>query len=390
MTPPARLQAAIELLDLIIASARDNGAAADTIIAKWFSTRRFAGSKDRRAVRELVYRAIRAFGELPVDARSAFGRLADHDPDLAPLFDGSAYGPAPLADGEVRDEPTPMPAWLGRMIPEGEHAALLERASLDLRVNRLKTDRDALLAVWPGATSIARLDDGLRFAEPFAVEASAQWRDGSVEVQDAGSQLVAAACRAASGMTVVDLCAGGGGKTLALASALGVGEGSRLIAADTDKRRLSQLPDRAARAGAAVEILLLDGGREAEALGAFAGKVDIVLVDAPCSGSGTLRRNPEARWRLQPARLDKLVQLQRHVLDLAVPLVRPGGALVYAVCSLIAREGAGQVDAFLARYPGWRTEMPFDAGRPAGKGRILTPAHDATDGFFVARLIAPC
>ena len=388
MTPPARLQAAIEILDLVIAAARDNGAAADTIVAKWFSTRRFAGSKDRRAVRELVYRAIRSFGELPVSARSAFGRLADHDPDLAPLFDGSPYGPAALEKGEVRDEPAPMPAWLGRMIPEIEHAALLERAPLDLRANRLRTTREALLAIWPDATAIPDTDEGLRFIENFSVESSEEWRGGLVEVQDAGSQMIVAACGAAPGMTVVDLCAGGGGKTLALASAM-AGEG-RLIAADTDKRRLSQLPQRAERAGASVEVQLLDGGHEAENLGNLAGLADVVLVDAPCSGSGTLRRNPEARWRLQPGRLDSLVQLQRHVLDLAVPLVKPGGAIVYAVCSLISREGAGQVDAFLSRHAGWTTQSPFGTGRPDGLGRKLTPAHDATDGFFVARLVLAC
>ncbi len=388
MTPAARLQSAIEILDLILASARDNGAAADTIIAKWFSTRRFAGSKDRRAVRDLVYLAIRQFGEMPVSARSAFGRLADYDPDLAPLFDGSPYGPKPLEDGEVRDEPVPMPAWLGRMIQAVEHAALLERAPLDLRANRLKTTREELLAVWPDAVPIAHTDDGLRFTENFAVEASEQWKGGLVEVQDAGSQMIVDACGAAAGMTVVDLCAGGGGKTLALASAMrGAG---RLIAADTDKRRLSQLPERATRAGATVEVQLLDGGHEAENLAELAGQADVVLVDAPCSGSGTLRRNPEARWRLQPARLDKLVQLQRHVLDLAVPLVKPGGAIVYAVCSLVAREGAGQIDAFLARYPGWTAVQPFEQGRPAGQGRVLSPGHDGTDGFFVARLNSPC
>ncbi|MEP6785102.1 MAG: RsmB/NOP family class I SAM-dependent RNA methyltransferase [Sphingomonadales bacterium] len=388
MTPAARLQTAIELLDLIIAAARDNGAAADTIIAKWFSTRRFAGSKDRRAVRELVYRAIRSFGELPVSARSAFGRMAQLDTDLWALFDGSPYGPAPLDDAEVRDEPSLMPAWLGRMIPEIEHAALLERAPLDLRANRLKNTRDALLAIWPDAAPIPNANDGLRFTENFAVEATDEWKGGQVEVQDAGSQMIVAGCGVTPGMTVVDLCAGGGGKTLALASAMN-GEG-RLIAADTDKRRLSQLPERAARAGATVEVQLLDGGREAENLAELVGQADVVLVDAPCSGSGTLRRNPEARWRMQPARLDKLVQTQRHVLDLAVPLVKPGGAIVYAVCSLIAREGAGQVDAFLARHAGWTAVSPFEQGRPAGKGRVLSPSHDGTDGFFVARLVSPC
>jgi 16S rRNA (cytosine967-C5)-methyltransferase len=388
VTPPARLQAAIELLDAVIDAAREGRAAADTILADGFRARRYAGSKDRRAIRDLVYRAIRSFGELPVSARSAYGRLAQDDAELAAAFDGSPYGPAPLGAGEVRDEPVRMPAWLGRMIPEAEHAALLDRAPLDLRANDLKISRDALLAAWPEARAIEGLPHGLRFAEPFNVDATPQYRDGLVEVQDAGSQLVAAACRATPGMTIVDLCAGGGGKTLALAAAMG-GKG-HLIAADTDKRRLGQLPQRAERAGAVIDVKLLDGGREAEALAELDGKADVVLVDAPCSGSGTLRRNPEARWRLQPARLDKLVDTQRHVLDLAAPLVKPGGALVYAVCSLIAREGTGQIDAFLARHTGWEPAAPFDHGRPAGQGRILTPLHDETDGFFVARLIRAC
>jgi len=384
VTPSARLQSAIEILDLIITAARDNGAAADTIVAKWFSTRRFAGSKDRRAVRELVYTAIRSFGDLPVSARSAFGRLAADDRALWALFDGTPYGPAPLADGDVRDEPTPMPGWMARAIPVAEHAALLERAPLDLRVNTARTTLAEVQALLPQAVAIARLPDALRLTEETQLPPAL---DGLVEVQDAGSQWVAAACAVAPGMMVVDLCAGGGGKTLALAAGLG-GEG-RLIACDTDKRRLSQLPERAARAGVEVEMLLLDGGHESEALGHLAGQADVVLVDAPCSGTGTLRRNPEARWRLQPARLDRLAATQRHVLDLAAPLVKPGGALVYAVCSLISREGAGQVDAFLQRYPGWTVTPPFSAGRPDGQGRRLTPAHDATDGFFVARLIAP-
>lgn len=388
MTPGARLQAAIELVDLIANAARNDGAAADTIVARWFATRRFAGSKDRRAIRDLVYRVIRRFGE-PVVAREAFSTLADDDSELAAAFDGSPYGPPPLSPSERRETVGPMAGWLANAIPRIEHAALLERAPLDLRVNRLKTTRDAVQAML-GGIAVAGVDDALRFAEPFAVEASEAWADGLIEVQDAGSQLVALATQVVAGMTVVDLCAGGGGKTLALAAAMGTGEKGGLIACDTDRGRLSKLTPRAQRAGAEVEVRLLDPKRETEALADLVGQADAVLVDAPCSGTGTLRRHPEARWRLQPARLDRLVALQRHVLDLAAPLVRPGGVLVYAVCSLLDREGSGAVDRFLTAHVDWTAEMPFEQGRVRGAGRMLTPSHDATDGFFVARLRKPC
>jgi 16S rRNA (cytosine967-C5)-methyltransferase len=138
-----------------------------------------------------------------------------------------------------------------------------------------------------------------------------------------------------------------------------------------------------------VETRLLDGGREVEALGDLA--ADAVLVDAPCSGTGTWRRNPEARWRLTPARLDRLVALQARLLDVGAACVAPGGALVHVVCSLLDVEGAGQVDAFLARHPGWTAEpLALPLGRPHGAGVRLTPAHDGSDGFFVARLRSPC
>ena len=378
MTPSARLQAAIEVLDRIIVSARYNGPAADTIIAEWFRNRRYAGAKDRRAVRELVYRAIRTFGEPPEHGRAAFLGLAQGDEALSQLFDGSPYGPPQRVDREAAAASPAMPAWLGALLPADEHAALLTRAPLDLRANRLKTDRAAMLAHFPGSVAIDGLEDGLRIDPPVPVESDAAYRDGLIEVQDAGSQHVVALCAAEPGDTVIDLCAGGGGKTLALTAAI-AGQG-RLIATDTDRNRLSHLPPRAARADANVEVRLLDGGREAAMLADLIGVADVVLVDAPCTGSGTLRRNPEARWRITPDRLARAVAQQRHVLDLAVPLARPGGAIVYAVCSLIDAEGPQQVEAFLARHAGWSCIT----------ARTLTPSRDGTDGFFVARLVSPC
>ena len=164
-----------------------------------------------------------------------------------------------------------------------------------------------------------------------------------------------------------------------------------MFATDTNRARLAQLPPRAERAGAEIDVRLLDGGKESEQLAGFAGQFDVVLIDAPCSGSGTWRRNPEGRWRLSPDRLDRLVQLQQRLLDIAEPLVKPGGTLVYATCSIIRAEGADQARNFLGRHSSWIVQdMPFEGGRADGPGRLLTPAHDATDGFFVARFAKPC
>jgi 16S rRNA (cytosine967-C5)-methyltransferase len=164
-----------------------------------------------------------------------------------------------------------------------------------------------------------------------------------------------------------------------------------IIACDTNRGRLSKLGPRAARAGATIDTRLLDGGREADQLEDLEGQADLVLVDAPCSGSGTWRRNPEGRWRITPDSLDKVVALQAQLLDLAVPLVRPGGTIVYAVCSLLAREGAGQVADFLGRHSSWVVhDVLGGIGRADGGGKLLTPGHDGTDGFFVARLGRPC
>ena len=394
MTPSARLQAAIDILDEVIAAARGGGAAADTLIARYFKTRRYAGSKDRRAVRELAYAAIRRAGEIPVSGRAALLGLLNEQPELALYFDGAPHCPAPIAAGEPRASAGFVPQWLmGRLSPTlspDEYPALLGRASLDLRVNRLKTTREALLAMLPDAEAGTLSPDAVRLPDGTNVEALPAFDDGLIEVQDEGSQLIALACGARPGMTVVDLCAGAGGKTLALAAMMG-SEG-RLIACDVDRARLSRLAPRAARAGATtIETRLLDGGREAEALADLAGQADIVLIDAPCSGSGTWRRNPEARWRLTPQRLERLTALQAHVLALAAPLVKPGGRLVYAVCSLLDEEGAAQIAAFRAESPGWiANSAAVAAGRASGDGRLLSPAREGTDGFFIAALDRSC
>ena len=393
MTPGARAQAAIELLDEIIAAARAGGAAADTLIARYFKTRRYAGSKDRRAVRDLVYAAIRRAGELPVSGRAALLGVAADDPALAAAFVGAPHTPAVIDASEPVAPAGIAPAWimqaLAATLSPDELPALLERAPLDLRINRLKATRDRVLADLPGAVTGAHSPDAVRLPEGTAVEALPMFGEGWIEIQDEGSQLIAAACAAAPGMMVIDLCAGAGGKTLALAADMA--NRGHLIACDSDRARLSRLTPRAARAGATmIDTRLLNPGREPEAFADPGAGADVVLVDAPCSGTGTWRRNPEARWRLTPARIDRLTAIQQRLMDVAAGLVRPGGALVYAVCSLLDAEGRDQAGAFLRRHPGWAAQDVLSAGRAHGGGRLLTPARDRTDGFFVARFMRPC
>jgi 16S rRNA (cytosine967-C5)-methyltransferase len=393
VTPSARVQAAIELLDAIIAAAGEGGAAADTLIARYFKTRRYAGAKDRRAVRELVFRAIRRAGDRPASGRAAVLGLARDRPDLALLFDGSAHGPAPIAPGEPEAAPGIAPAWLlerfDPLVAADELPALLERAPLDLRVNRLRGTRAEALSALPDAAPTPHSPIGLRLADECRVERMEAWNSGLVEVQDEGSQLICLGCEAKPGQLVVDLCAGAGGKSLALAAE--TANAGRLVACDADRARLRRIAPRLERAGVTnVETRLLNPGREAPALADLAGRAELVLVDAPCSGTGTWRRNPETRWRISPPRLAAFVKLQAHLLDVAAELVRPGGHLVYAVCSLLAQEGRDQAAALTGRSSLVPEPLPIPAGRTAGSGLLLSPGRDGTDGFFVARWRCPC
>lgn len=391
MRPAARLQAAIEILDQVIAAAATQGAAADTLIQRYFATRRYAGSKDRAAVRDLAYAAIRFTAERPVSGRSALLGLAEASrPDLLPLFDGSPHAPAPPVATEARAGPAMVPAWLepalrsrfGRAF-DAEAQALADRAPLDLRVH---PDADiAAAAAGLGADPIPGLPRGLRLSAPRPLDQHPLLLSGAVEVQDAGSQHVAAFANARPDEMVIDLCAGAGGKTLALAAQMrpdgNAAGGGRLIATDTDRGRLQAMQPRLRRAGLQgfVETRLLNPGAEAGTLDDLFGAADLVLVDAPCSGTGTWRRNPELRWRLTPDRLDGLVAVQARLIDLAASLLRPGGRLVYAVCSVLESEGTDQIRAAAAR-----------TGLAPGPSRAFTPDAQGCDGFFVARLEKPC
>jgi 16S rRNA (cytosine967-C5)-methyltransferase len=391
MTPAARLQAAIEILDLVIDSARDQGPPADSIVGRYFKVRRYAGSKDRRAVRELVFRSIRRTAGRPESGRAAIAGLALDDPQLMGLF-GEPRGPEPAIDGEPASPAGLIPEWLipelSPLVPPDEWPALLERAPVDLRVNAARATRDEMLRQFPDGTPTPLSPWGIRLRADTRIDDSDAARAGLVEVQDEGSQLIALACDPQPGQRILDLCAGAGGKSLALAAAA---PAATILAADSNRARLSKLPPRAERAQAAIEACLLDPPRELAELDDWCGSADLVLVDAPCSGSGTWRRNPEGRWRLTPERIDRLVSAQQRLLGIASELVKPGGALVYAVCSLLTREGAGQVRWFLGRGSDWVVQDILDgAGRSDGGGRLLTPAHDSTDGFFIARLVKPC
>jgi 16S rRNA (cytosine967-C5)-methyltransferase len=392
MTPAARLQAAIEILDAVIGSAREDGPPADTIVTRYFKQRRYAGSGDRRAVRELVFRAIRRSAERPESGRAAILGLAEDEPALLDLF-GLPRGPEQPVESEPRSEgPSFIPRWLvpelSPLLDETEWPPLLERAPLDLRVNAARASRDLLLVDFAGAEPTPLSPWGIRLPADVRIDDHPAYAAGLVEVQDEGSQLIALACEPDQAQAIIDLCAGAGGKSLALAAAA---PAAHILATDSNRARLSRVGPRADRARATIETRLLSSPNELEALADIIGQADVVLVDAPCSGSGTWRRNPEGRWRLTAERLDRLVAAQARLLDIAAELVRPGGRMVYAVCSLLSREGAGQIGDFLIRHSSWQVqETPFAAGRWDGTGRLLTPGHDRTDGFFVARLGRPC
>ncbi|MCL5775566.1 RsmB/NOP family class I SAM-dependent RNA methyltransferase [Limibaculum sp. FT325] len=389
MTPGARVAAAIAILDDWLAG----GDGADRLLAAWGRASRYAGSGDRQAVADLVYDALRrlrstawvAGADTPSGRSALIGSLRLDGRDPAPRFTGEGHAPAPLASCEApRDLAAApeavrldLPDWLMphlEAVPRAALEALRHRAPLDLRVNRLKADPPAAVAALaaegiaavpgPLAPDCLRVTEGAR-----RVARSRAYLDGLVEIQDAASQAVAAISPPQPGETVLDFCAGGGGKTLALGAAM-AGRG-RLVAHDISAARLGALRPRAERAGLAVECL------PPGATGSVAGACDLVFVDAPCSGSGAWRRNPDAKWRLTPQRLDALIATQDQVLDDAARAVRPGGRLVYATCSILVEENAARVAAFLARDKRFTLE---------GAPLALLPGEDAGDGFFAAIL----
>ncbi|RMH45711.1 MAG: RsmB/NOP family class I SAM-dependent RNA methyltransferase [Alphaproteobacteria bacterium] len=387
MTPGARIAAAAALLDEILA-----GAPADRSLAAWGRANRFAGARDRAALADLVHDALRRRRSLAFrggdSGRGLMLARAAERGELA-LFDGQGHAPAPPTAAELArlfrretppeavalDVPEALEAELRRSLGvqfAAVMAALRRRAPLFLRANALKTSREAAIAALArdGVTAVpeAADPDALRVIDGARrVQHAAAYRAGLVEIQDLSSQRVARFAAARAGETVLDFCAGGGGKTLALAAHMG-GRG-RLLAHDAEPRRMEQLRLRAARAGVRVSLLAPDPPPQA---------ADLVFVDAPCSGSGAWRRNPDAKWRLDTAGLARFCALQDRVLEAAAAHLAPGGRLVYATCSLLQAENEDRIAAFLDRH------RRFGLG-----GTLRLTPLEGGDGFFAAMLHAP-
>ncbi len=410
MTPGARLSAAMTLLDAILA-----GEASERALTRWARASRFAGSKDRAAVRDLVFDGLRRRRSLGWLGGAATGRaiLTAHaaleGADLDALFTGEGFDPPRLDDFEraalARDPataPDPVrldyPDFLDASLRASLGAdfetvlgAMQSRAPVDLRVNTLKTNLNAALVVLardgvqaephPLVAAALRVRDN-----PRLVSASRAYSQGMVELQDLSSQAVVVACGVEPGMTVLDYCAGGGGKTLALAAEMD-GEG-RLLAWDVNPRRMTDLPERARRAG--VDVRLLTAAERA-ALGAVC---DLVLVDAPCSGTGAWRRKPEGKWRLTAEDLAGFAPLQDRILAQAARHVRPGGTLAYATCSLLAAENEARAAAFAAAHPRWRRRSASCASArwtaaTASFSRDSPPRPPEPDGATPRRIQTP-
>ncbi|HXT79920.1 MAG TPA: RsmB/NOP family class I SAM-dependent RNA methyltransferase [Acetobacteraceae bacterium] len=423
MTPAARLGAAIELLGAIeTAPARP----ADAVANDYFRSRRFIGSGDRRAVSERVWQVLRTRRRLgwwlrveaPGPRLLAGASLLLEGWTLSGLvqsFSGGRFAPAMLSreeqaalariEGHTPDHPDmpeavrlEIPDWLlprlqARFGPAlaREMAALDGPAPLDLRVNTLKATREdaraALAAEGWKAEPTPFSPWGLRIQGRRPVTAGPAFQSGLVEIQDEGSQLVAVLADVRPGMRVADWCAGAGGKTLALAGAMQ--NRGQLLACDVSAARLDGAVRRLRRAGVhnVERHLVVAGDKWAKRR---AGSFDRVLVDAPCTGTGTWRRNPDARLRLRESDLRELLPKQASILDVAQGLVRKAGRLVYATCSLLPEENEAQVTAFLARHPGFSL-IPAERAAALAPGLrgddgflSLTPAQHGTDGFFAA------
>jgi 16S rRNA (cytosine967-C5)-methyltransferase len=429
MTPAARLSAAIELIETIDAE-RIPAAKA---LKEWGTAHRYAGSGDRAAISGLIWDVLRR--------RSSSAWIMDDDTPrarvlgmlklerglgtdaIAQLCDGSRFAPSPLTDGEraaltsrslqsapapvAGDYPESLDGHLAKVFGEdrvAEAVAMASRAPLDLRVNTLKAKREKVLASTAHLSTMPtpwspiglRIELGADARNP-GIHSEEDFIKGLIEVQDEGSQLAALLSAAKPGEQVIDLCAGAGGKTLALAAMM-QGRG-RLIATDRDKRQLAPIYERLSRAGVHnCEVRAPKG--EGDALSDINASADLVLIDAPCTGTGTWRRNPDAKWRMRPGALELRLKDQVEVLDRAATLVKPGGRIAYITCSVLPAENADQVRAFLARHAGFAVVPPSqvvtvlgdkaddfaDAVLQSPEGLLMTPRRTGTDGFFVSVL----
>ncbi|WP_296177844.1 RsmB/NOP family class I SAM-dependent RNA methyltransferase [uncultured Brevundimonas sp.] len=469
MTPAARLAAAASVLDSIAHSRQP----AEVVLKAWGAANRYAGSKDRRAIADRVYKVIRARGRLVwamggredgralvIGSLSLIDGLSLDEIDL--LHSGDGYGPRPLSKqerGRITSAPGELPGWVAAGLTEfvvedfkttfGDgwteeaHELMAPRAPIDLRVNLAKTTVAGVEAelveagLSPERTPWSAAGLRLSAEPPPNVQALEAFKQGHIEIQDEGSQVACWLTGVQPGMTVVDYCAGGGGKTLGLAmlgqpvaSKAAVAEapaapvavwspvggdgqgavvqpkpkakpvaemGIRLFAYDVVQKRLDNIRPRLSRAGVAADLRLL--GQNGGGVEDLVRQADVVLVDAPCSGSGTWRRRPEDAWRLKPAEVERLHALQVQILGRAAELVKPGGRLVFVTCSMLRGENEATADAFEENHPAFAPVPVAEALKAAnltdaarerlgalaeGHRLRLSPASTGTDGFFAA------
>jgi 16S rRNA (cytosine967-C5)-methyltransferase len=419
---PAQIQATIELLEESISS----GYPADRLMANYFRSRRYIGSKDKAAISGYFYQALRSRLSLEYLLQSqqllqapnllvaALLRLEGQD--LAGVFTGQDYQPAKLAaqdmerleriNGSLLDSAPEhiklnVPEWLEPSLRaalgkdfSAEMLAANQRAQTDIRVNCLQTDRDSLQhqlqEIGFNAIATPFSDWGLRFETRVPLFNTDLFRRGLFEVQDEGSQLLALLTQAKAGQKVVDFCAGAGGKTLAMAAMM---ENKGVIyACDVHSKRLLEAQKRAKRAGAHNIRTHHLSSEHDKWVKQHAQMADVVLVDAPCSGSGTWRRSPDSRWNLTPERLTDLQSIQASILTSAARLVKPGGRLLYATCSLLVEENESQVSMFLSAHEQFKefiitlpSTLSSMQTEPKSALRLLTHRYQ-TDGFFVAQM----
>ena len=430
MTPAARVAAAIDILGLVDALERP----ADRVVERWYQSHRFAGAKDRAAINSIVYGVLRHRAKLAwniarfADEQAVGPRtlvIAELARDshgsrggVAAMFDSSRYGPVALDDVEnallasllnaADDQPDP-PDWVQANCPEWlfqefsrafgdaavlELSAMEHRPPLDLRANTLKASPEealsALSAEGVEAERSPHAPTGLRVCERSSIRDTRAFREGLVEVQDEGSQMASILVDARPGGVVVDLCAGAGGKSLALAASM-MNQGV-IHACDISQQRLKRMGQRLDRSGATIVNSQWISGVEDPWFDDFVGKADRVLVDAPCTGTGTIRRNPDLPWRLSPNDLERHISLQRQLLARAATLVAPRGRLIYVTCSLLKAENEHRVRELLLAHNEFN---PVPIGRiwagvldgPVPEGGdfvLLTPKRYGTDGFFIA------
>lgn len=381
MTPAARIAAAIEILD-----AWREGAPVEKVLTNWARRSRFAGSKDRAAVRDHVFEALRnlnsfaALGGGEGGRALMIGALRAQVLAVEDYFTGEGHAPAPLTADEQTagtvDDTVDFPAWI---VPQMQQSlgtdfgaveqAMRQRAPLFLRVNLVKATRADVISALAceGITAVAHdlSPTAVEVTEnPRKFSGSSVYREGLAEIQDATSQAVSDLVPLDG--AVLDFCAGGGGKSLALAA-----RGAKVTAHDISEARMRDIPERARRAGVRIDIKTLPALRNGP-------KFATVFADAPCSGSGSWRRDPEGKWRLTAEKLQKILNMQKEVLRTASELVAPGGVLAYATCSVLKAENDAQVDEFIADNTGW-----IEISR-----HHFTPLQGG-DGFFLALLRKP-